>query len=194
MNGMKIVEYLLDTKAKRSYFIFLLFLLLCLRELFFETVFGFQILNSNNTKDVLNLVQNSFLRGSLVSQVVFNYLQYSQTNGFVKAFIIHTIKIKDLLMLLLMAIYLKGGQDDFGYEKNRITTLVLVISYIVKFSLFMFSTIHAFGSGDTAIGLARLKVGARLLSFGSFVLIIYLVIRLFISFYQCYFDNHFSRD
>ena len=190
MSGMKIIDWLLETPKKRRFMVLVIVMILCLIQLYHETSFGAAILKCTKTADVIDLTRTDVYYRSFLGRLFFNAVQYSVTDGFIWSLLTHTVSFWNIMLVILIAAYLSDeGRDDL-YEKGRRILFMMIVIFLLKSGMFAFAAYRAFSSTDTAIGLERLHTAGAILTYGSIITMIFILIELFVSLYGMITDSH----
>ncbi len=190
---MKTIDWLLDSREKRACMVFLVILGLIVYQLYLETVFGAAILRCENSTDVIDLTSVPVLRSSFIGRSFFNCVQYAATDSFLWSAAVNTVRIENIILVILLIVYLTGQEMDEQFEAHRLCLFILIILFIIKAGLFGAGGYWAFSSTNTAQGLQRLHTAALILTAVSAGSLIYVLIRGFLSFYHCFLDSHIIR-
>lgn len=189
---MKLIDYLLEDEERRRVCVFLLLLGLCLAELYYEVLFAQGILGCQNTADAIALTSVAGYRNCLLARLMFNVLQYIDTDLFVISVIIHTVSVRNILIVLLTWAYLEARPRDRHHDSHRLTLFILIIVFFIKSGLFVTAAIKAFTSGDTAQGLYWLHNGAFFIKYGGIAAMIIIMTALVSAVWHGFLENHIS--
>ena len=157
-------------------------------ELFYNAVFAHYLNQCTNVADALQFVKIEALQKPLMGRLIFNYMQYVDSLNGVWKIILHTVTFKNILEIVLFAMYVMADPIPEEYKAcvrsiliGWSTALALVIIFVVCF-------FWAFSSGDTATGLNRLLIGANILEYGSIAVLLGMLVSTFITFYRVYLE------
>ncbi len=186
---MKIIEWLLSDYQKRCFMVFLAAGILLMHEAFYDFLFGHYLTLCTNTADVLEYVKMDALQNCLFGRAVFSYMRYSGTSNAVMNILVNTVRLENIVAVVLTGCYLSNRNRPEFYRPISRTVIITLAVMILKAAFFGLMVVYAFSSGDTAQGLQRLIIGARVFEIGSIIVMVYLLIALLLYFYRTYIES-----
>ena len=186
---MKIIDSLLKDYNRRCFMVFLITAVLLMHEAFYDFLFGHYLTLCSNTADVLAYLKLDALQQCFFGRAVFSYMQYSGTSGGLINIVLHTVRVKNIITVVLALSFLLNRNKPEFYRPLSVTLLVTTAVMIIKAAVFATMVILAFSSGDTAVGLQRLIIGARIFEIGSIIVMVILLMSGLLYFYRTYIET-----